>query len=1637
MYFLDRFNAESLLSLDFDNLDMNLSYMAMDVAIAAPRYISLPIAPDDSVNAPTPPGPLFANIDGTPGNDNPLNGTNDADVINGLEGDDVINGLDGDDVIDGGGGALAGTSAVTGNDIINGGAGNDTIIYSRSSTGSTDVDTNDGGTGIDTFIISEDLSGRFINLATGLWGNGTLASPGSTRGTLVNIENVSVFSNTEVQGDANDNVIIGEGAFDNLFNGGGGNDTINGGDGQDIIDGGSGNDTFINDDAYPGSGAQDDSYNGGTGIDTIDLSQGSGTLSDTVTVNLATGFITNFGSNRDSLTSIENVIVSGNGNIVGDANANVLTALGTGDNTISGGAGNDIIDAGNAGGTDNVDGGDGNDRFIFSNGSGTQYIGNWNGGAGTDIIQITGIGTFNLRGPSLPEIDFTSIEEIEFIANGSFGERLLLLSSDEISASEISSTALIDGNNSGGVDTIRITMDTPTLDISGWTFVDWNDVENEVIEIIGDASFETITGSIQDDVINSNGGNDVINAGTGNDIVNAGDGDDEIIDTEGTGATSTDAYDGGSGIDVLRAEVNWGTNILFNLATGQQTNDLGTVVYDSYTNIENLSLGGAADAIGDDGNNVITILDTGPTGSNFVDGGAGDDTISTNDDDDIVIGGAGADTLDGGADIDMLDYTTSDAAVTIDLAANTASGGHATGDVISNFENLDGSAFGDTLEGNADTGLINGNDGDDTIFINSGSSAFNAMANGGNGNDIIYGTNSALTGLGSYFATLNGDAGNDQLFLGGDMLLGHIGNGGSGDDTISIIPSSGWTATYGFNGGAGIDTMDVSSLASGLEINLASGGANFNGQLGDPLADLSEATISGIENVVGTQGSDLITGDANSNEILGGSGDDVINGGDGDDVLDGGAGTDSLNGEGGNDRIIFSNPISISESGDGGAGIDTLEISGFNFIGSPNIFDMVAGTWSINSFVLTAANFENFDGTTSLSNFTVIGTAGANTMIGGDGNDVFNGNDGIDTLSGGGGDDLLQGGAGADVMDGGAGFDTLEYAGSNAGVTVNLGTGLGSGGHAAGDSWANVEGIAGSGFNDILTGDANNNFLFGNNGNDQLDGGDGDDDMFGGDGADTFFGGAGADAMDGEAGLDIVDYSGASSRVVFNAGTGGTLGDALGDTYTSIERFRGSDFNDSMTGTAGNEFFFGGDGNDVINGGDGIDRIYGEGGNDIQRGDAGNDQLYGSAGSDQLNGGVGFDIANYRAATTFVSLNLGSGGTFGDAAGDTYFGIEAVYGSDFNDILAGNNSANELRGWDGNDTLNGAGGSDRLFGGGGADALNGGTGVDIAVYTDAASGVTLNLVTVGTVGDAAGDTFSSIEWVWGSDFNDIITGDAAGNRLEGRDGNDTLNGGDGNDRLLGGEGDDTINGGNGVDTIFGQNGNDNLIGAGGNDFFFGSDGGDTINGGLDFDTMSYLASTSAVGVDLQTSGFFGDANGDTYASIERVFGSQFDDYIIGSNGANTLQGNGGNDYLEGGLGNDSLFGGAGTDSYGYDTTNGDADVINGFSTAGELIYILGGDPAFDTWAEVQAVGTDAGANVIFDFGGGNTLTVVGQNLADLDAGDFDFTGPPPAAEILDDPGAYASEPLSFDEIMAIHQEFAAEFGAAPFHDALI
>ena len=517
---------------------------------------------------------------------------------------------------------------------------------------------------------------------------------------------------------------------------------------------------------------------------------------------------------------------------------------------------------------------------------------------------------------------------------------------------------------------------------------------------------------------------------------------------------------------------------------------------------------------------------------------------------------------------------------------------------------------------------------------------------------------------------------------------------------------------------------------------------------------------------------------------------------------------------------------------------------------------------------------------------TVNGTNDDDTLDALGGNDVLNGLDG---------DDLLIGGEGADEQNGGQGRDRASYRNASSGVTASLlgaASGLTTTGEAAGDTFTSVEDIEGSDFADTLEGEDGDNALFGR---------DGDDTLLGGQGDDTLSGDAGADALDGGAGIDTASYETSATGVTVNLdNTSQNTGDAIGDTFTSIEVIRGSNFDDTLVGAAAADEFDGGAGDDTIRGGGGRDLLRGGDGDDVIEGGDGNDELQGEGGSDTLRGGAGNDI---------------------------------------------------LRGGDGDDVLRGDAGADILFGGAGADIIDGGTGFDAVSYTESTDGVTLDVRNPSNnAGDAAGDTIVRVENIVGSSFDDTILGGNVGNRIEGRGGddtidgrggadfiegeggNDTIFGGDGFDTLSGGAGNDTIDGGaqndvidGGIgadelrggandDTIFGGDGDDELRGGTGSDTLTGGTGGDFIDGGRGIDTASYADAASGVTVDVLNDDLnTGEAEGDTLTRIENITGSGFDDELRGGNVANVIDGGAGADLLDGRAGDDDLRGGAGAD----------------------------------------------------------------------------------------------------------------------------
>lgn len=219
-------------------------------------------------------------------------------------------------------------------------------------------------------------------------------------------------------------------------------------------------------------------------------------------------------------------------------------------------------------------------------------------------------------------------------------------------------------------------------------------------------------------------------------------------------------------------------------------------------------------------------------------------------------------------------------------------------------------------------------------------------------------------------------------------------------------------------------------------------------------------------------------------------------------------------------------------------------------------------------------------------------------------------------------------------------------------------------------------------------------------------------------------------------------------------------------------------------------------------------------------GGAGNDLIFANEVANSLDGRGGSDTVSYDYANGAVYASLAAGvGSMGYAKGDRYVGIENLTGSDFADTLVGNGGANILNGGAGDDKISGGAGDDTLIGGAGADALEGSTGIDVASFATAEAGVVASLLSGGSEGDAAGDTYKGIENLLGSAYEDSLTGDNLANLLDGGAGDDILNGGLGDDKLLGGTGADTLIGGFGNDTLTGGAGDDVMTGSSGRDIF--------------------------------------------------------------------------------------------------------------------------------------------------------------------------------------------------------------------------
>jgi Ca2+-binding RTX toxin-like protein len=901
----------------------------------------------------------------------------------------------------------------------------------------------------------------------------------------------------------------------------------------------------------------------------------------------------------------------------------------------------------------------------------------------------------------------------------------------------------------------------------------------------------------------------------------------------------------------------------------------------------------------------------------------------------------------------------------------TGNGTDEVADGLGGNDTMFGNGGSDTLIGNAGDDTLEGGDGDDNLqggdgvdtasYATASSWVLVQLAVTGSQNTLGAGSDT-LSGIenitGSAFNDfLNGDGGANLLNggAGNDALSGSMGVdtliGGDGDDTLN----GGWQGDT-LNGGDGADTASYDGAVAGVVVDLATPAHNTGEAAGD--------TFVSVENITGSTFADTISGDGGNNVLNGSLGDDTLEGRAGDDVLYGGDGNDTL--------IARFSQVNI-ETFDGGDGDDTLLVYGevdlrFSSIASIERLSVYnpygflqygvayfgnSGAGLSSDLVVDGVGYQIVvdagpTRTIDLSHWTFLSPAALVILDGTSGDDILVGSSQNDDLLGGPGADLMVGGSGSDIYTVDDVNDVVSEAGADLGDMVS--STLGSYTLPANVEQLWLAGAAQTGVgnelgNEII-GTSSGNLLQGLAGDDRLVGIGGADTLEGGDGADTLDGGAGADALDGGAGTDTASYAASLAGVTVSllAGTG-SGGDAQGDTLANIENLTGSAYSDALTGDGAGNVLFGGGDDDNLSGG------------------AGNDILIGWVGADTLAGGAGTDTADYSASSAGVTVNLATGvGAGGDAQGDSLVSIESVIGSAYNDVLQGKDGVA--------DVLNGGDGDDRIVSSIGADTLIGGNGTDTLDYSNSFNGVDIRLFQNSAAGGAAnGDIISGFENIIGSTKTDTLAGD------------------DGVNWIWGGAGNETITGRDGADHLFGEAGNDTLLGGAGDDVLVGAAGADTYGGGVGADTVDFSASAAAVTVNLATgAGTGGDAQGDVFVSIENVIGSAFNDVIIAKANVwnNVFDGRGGDDTLTGGLGDDAFVFRLGEGS----------DAITDFSplaaSNNDVIELVGFGAAFDSFAEVMAAASQNGADVVIDFGSGQTLTLQNLTLAALASADFIF-----------------------------------------------
>ena len=1483
-------------------------------------------------------------------------------LYSGNIGNDTLLGIDAASITGGNSGNTLNAFNWTGSPVTLRGGGGDDVIY-----GSSQNDVLDGGTGTGDFVVG---IGN---------GNFTVSDSQMVGPAGVGTDNLSNFEFVQINLSGGANSIVDASQFTQhtyLF-GNTGNDIFYPGTGAyHIVDGGGGTNELRDSLASASSNwvltssllnggshgsvsltnIQNANLTGSAGNDRIDT---SGFSAGNVTVDAGFGNDTlvvgggNFtGDNYNGNTGTDSLIASGDTNFqLGDS---FLFSPATGDDnlagidaaSLTGGAGNNTIDASGFSGPTTLDGLAGNDTLLGGSNNdiliGDQGNDSLTGNGGTDTVVESG-GSFTLTSTSLTGFagNDTLAGDIEQASlTGSSGNDSLDASGFTVGPVTLDGASgnntlaggtgsdSLNGGSGGGTNWVMLSA---TSDPGGDSF----SLTNSNLTVTGRGS--DALANIQRASLTGGGGNDTLDASSfsGQVTLSGGAGDDFL-----RGSKGNDSLDGAGGNDTLGATGD--TNMT--LTATSLVGGAGIVGTDLFSGIEFASLVGGAGA---------NVLDASAfTGPVTLMGLAGNDTLS---------GGPQSDSLDGGANTDLASYNVGN--INITLTGNSIQGqGNDTLTSIESFfiqggpgnnifdassfngavalsggggnDLLIGSGFADTLLGQAGNDTLIGNGGADSL---DGGTETDAIAATGDQNYTL--TGSLLTGSASGNSTL---VGIEQAVITGGV-------------SSNLFNVTAFTGTVTLSGDAGDDTFSLGSGGGSVDGGLGAG--DLVNMLANGTLTLTDTTLTGngsyalsnIErfsltggigadnfNASGYSGNVTLSGMAGNDTLVGGSGSDCILGGNNDDSLSGGPGANTIDGgPGANDRWL--------ESGD------------FNITLVP------LGLLGEQDDSVTNVEIASITGGSGDNTFNLGGFSGQATVDGGAGNDLLSGGNGSDSLFGNTGNDTLVGNAANDTLDGGDGTDQL-YASGDLNFTLSDarldGTGPGGTGtdtliaieeaHIVGGPGHNLidathfgasqiagqvtlEGLAG---NDTLIGGEKNDSLDGGNGNDCLMGGNGNDTLTGGDtdttpGAavnDTLLGGAGDDLLDGVYGNDYLDGGsgndqliGASGNDVMIGGDGNDLLSAAFDTTPG-------------TGAPGNDTLSGGLGNDTIEGGPGVDLL-------LETGDVNfliqGGSLLGGLGTDVLTDIEQVSLTGGDSANLFdVSAFTGTATLIGGLGPDTFTGtanndsIDGGGGSDrlvetggdfvLSDLqligrgtdaltsieeasLIGNASANTLNasGFTGSPTLDGGGGDDTLYGGSGNDSIVGGTGNNLLIETAAVTtSVQFTLTNASLLGYGT-DVLSNT-------FRVSLTGGSAGDMFDvsAFTGTATLVGGLGNDTFQGAHGGVSMDGGGNNDLVR-ESGDVNMLLTSTN-----LTRTDTLSATVSADALSGVELASLTGGAsanvLDASAFGGSVTLDAGAGDDVLIGSAFSDSLLGGPGFDTLTGGQGNDTLDGGDDSDLL-----------------------------------------------------------------------------------------------------------------------------------